>query len=53
VSGVNIEHLRMAEALMFAASEPLGSEDLASSLPEGADVAGLIAELQRIYEAAA
>ena len=50
VSGVNIEHLRMAEALLFAASEPLGSEDLASSLPEGADVAGLIAELQRVYE---
>lgn len=50
VSGVNIEHLRMAEALLFAASEPLGSEDLAGSLPEGADVASLIEELQRIYE---
>jgi segregation and condensation protein B len=50
VSGVNIEHLRMAEALLFAASEPLGNEDLASSLPEGADVAGLIDELQRVYE---
>ena len=50
VSGVNIEHLRMTEALLFAASEPLSEAQLASSLPEGADVAGLLAELQRIYE---
>ena len=50
VSGVNIEHLRMTEALLFAASEPLSAEALASSLPEGADIAGLIAELQRMYE---
>jgi segregation and condensation protein B len=50
VSGVNIEHLRMTEALLFAASEPLGIDALASSLPEGANVAGLVAELQRIYE---
>jgi len=50
VCGVNIEHMRMAEALLFAASEPLNQAQLASSLPEGADVAGLLAELQRIYE---
>jgi len=50
VSGVNIEHLRMTEALLFAACEPLGIDALASSLPEGADVAGLVAELQHIYE---
>ncbi len=50
VSGVNIEHLRMAEALLFAASEPLDAKALASSLPEGADVPGLLAELQAIYE---
>jgi segregation and condensation protein B len=49
-SGVNIDHLRMTEALLFAASEPLGSDALASSLPEGADVAALIGELQKIYE---
>ena len=29
VSGVNMEHLRMAEALLFAACEPLGAEALA------------------------
>ena len=50
VSGVNIEHLRMAEALLFAACEPLSIDDLASSLPEGADVGSLVAELQRMYE---
>lgn len=50
VSGVNIEHLRMTEALLFAASEPLGLDALAHSLPEGADVGGLLAELRQIYE---
>jgi segregation and condensation protein B len=49
-SGVNAEHLRMAEALLFAASEPLDVKALASSLPEGADVAALLSELQQIYE---
>jgi len=47
---INIEHLRMAEALLFAASEPLSEEALKVSLPEGANVEGIIAELQTIYE---
>jgi len=50
VTAANLEHLRMAEALLFAASEPLSAEALASSLPEGADVPSLIKELQHIYE---
>jgi segregation and condensation protein B len=50
VSGLNAEHLRMTEALLFAASEPLDEKALASSLPEGADVPALIAELQRLYD---
>ena len=50
VSGLNAEHLRMTEALLFAASEPLDEKALATSLPEGADVPALVAELQRIYE---
>jgi segregation and condensation protein B len=50
VTGLNPEHLRMTEALLFAASEPLDEKALASSLPEGADVPVLLAELQRIYE---
>jgi segregation and condensation protein B len=48
--GLNPEHLRMAEALLFAAGEPLDAKALATSLPDGADVAGLISELQAIYE---
>jgi segregation and condensation protein B len=48
--GANPEHLRMAEALLFAASEPLSAKAMATSLPEGADVPGLLAELQEIYE---
>lgn len=50
VLGVNPEHLRMAEALLFAAGEPLDLKALSTSLPEGADVEGLVAELQREYE---
>jgi segregation and condensation protein B len=50
VSGVNIEHLRMTEALLFAASEPLSADAIAHSLPEGADVTALLSELQRSYE---
>jgi len=50
VTGINPEHLRMTEALLFAAGEPLNAKALASSLPEGADVSGLLKELQTIYE---
>ena len=48
--GANPEHLRMTEALLFAASEPLDAKQLATSLPEGADVPALLAELQGLYE---
>src|SRR5690242_3754674 len=48
--GVNPEHLRMVEALLFAAEEPLDPKALSTSLPEGADVPGLISTLQAIYE---
>jgi segregation and condensation protein B len=47
---INAEHLRMAEAILFAASAPLDEKALATSLPEGADVETLLAELARIYE---
>jgi segregation and condensation protein B len=50
VTGFNAEHLRMTEALLFAASEPLDEKALSTSLPEGADVPALLAALQRIYE---
>lgn len=47
---LNPEHLRMTEALLFAASEPLSEDALKVSLPEGADISACIAELQRLYE---
>jgi segregation and condensation protein B len=43
------QNLRMVEALLFASAEPVAAEDLASRLPEGADVAGLLSELQETY----
>ena len=49
-SKANPEHLRMVEALLFAASEPLDQKSLSTSLPEGADVPGLLKALQEIYE---
>jgi len=49
-AAVNMEHLRMTEALLFAAAEPLGEADLKVTLPEGADVPALLAALQREYE---
>jgi segregation and condensation protein B len=49
-AGVNPDHLRMVEALLFAAGEPLDAKALSTSLPEGADVPALMAELQATYE---
>lgn len=49
-SALNPEHVRMAEALLFAAAEPLDAEALATSLPEGADVPAILAELQGLYQ---
>jgi len=43
------EHLRLVEALLFAAAEPLSEEALALKLPEGADVHGLLAQLAAAY----
>jgi segregation and condensation protein B len=43
------QNLRMAEALLFASAEPVDPADLAGRLPEGAEVAGLLRELQDTY----
>jgi segregation and condensation protein B len=48
--GANPEHLRMVEALLFAASEPLDAKALSTSLPEGADVPGLLKALEENYQ---
>jgi len=50
MEGLNPEHLRMLEAILFAAAEPLAVKALASSLPQGADVPALLTELQQSYE---
>ena len=44
------EHLRMAEALLFAAAEPLDEEAIAARLPANADVRTLIEALRQHYE---
>lgn len=41
--------LRIAEALLFASSEPLGATDISPYLGEGADAEALLEELQRRY----
>jgi segregation and condensation protein B len=43
------EKLRIVEALLFAASEPLDEESLKRHMPEGEDVVGLLEELQNLY----
>jgi segregation and condensation protein B len=42
-------HLRMLEALLFAAAEPLSEKEIALRLPEHVDVPELISELQTAY----
>jgi segregation and condensation protein B len=42
-------NLRIIEAMLFAATEPLSQEKLAALLPEGTDVQGLIEDLSKNY----
>lgn len=44
------ELMRMAEALLFAAAEPLDIDSLAARLPAGTDVGAVIEDLQKQYE---
>src|SRR3954470_23106519 len=43
------EAMRLAEALLFAAAEPLGEDVLRARLPQVTDVAAVLAELTRDY----
>jgi segregation and condensation protein B len=43
------QHLRMAEALLFAAAEPLDEATLAARLPHGVDVGALLEDLAGFY----
>ncbi|HLH47979.1 MAG TPA: SMC-Scp complex subunit ScpB [Roseiarcus sp.] len=48
-AAIEPEALRIAEALVFAAAEPLDEAAITSRLPEGSDVVAVMAELQRVY----
>lgn len=43
-------HARMAEALLFAAAEPLDEKTIADRLPEGADINAIVERLTADYE---
>lgn len=43
------EHLRMVEALLFASEKPLAEDEIATRLPEGADVPGHIETIRKFY----
>ena len=45
----HLEHLRMVEALLFAAAEPLDEESIVQRLPGHPEVGPLLAELREIY----
>jgi segregation and condensation protein B len=45
------ESLRLLEAMLFAASEPLAEEELAERLPQGIDVGRALLQLQEEYAA--
>ena len=44
------EHVRMVEALLFATTEPLPVSEIATRLPEDADVEGYLQELKEHYK---
>ena len=48
--GVLPEDVRIAEALVFAAAEPLEESVIAARLSQDADVAAVMEELRRLYE---
>ncbi len=50
MSGVDHQHLRLLEAVLFAATEPLNEAAIAIRLPDGADVDALLTKLARLYE---
>ena len=44
------QHVRLIEALLFAAAEPLDDPTLRQRLPESADLAAILSDLARLYE---
>jgi segregation and condensation protein B len=46
----NSQHLRILEAVLFAASEPLDIASIADRLPEGSDVEALLSQAEEKYQ---
>ena len=46
-----VHQMRVIEAVLFAASDPLSEKALAARLPEGADIRAILARLERDYAA--
>ncbi|MBX9633865.1 MAG: SMC-Scp complex subunit ScpB [Magnetospirillum sp.] len=46
---IQLEHIRLIEAMLFASAEPLDERALAERLPAGMDVGALLTELQQHY----
>jgi len=44
------EQKRVLEAMLFASAEPLGVQTLRERLPDGADIGGMLLELQKSYK---
>ena len=44
------EQIRMAEAILFASTEPVSQKALSERLPEGADIEALMSELAQAYQ---
>ncbi len=49
-SDQQLDHVRMLEALLFAAEEPLDDATLAKRLPDGVDIRTLLEAVQKAYE---
>ena len=47
---LNSKNLRMLEAMLFAATEPVPETSLADRLPEGCNISALLVELSALYE---
>jgi len=43
------QQIRLVEAMLFASAEPLSKDAISTLLPDGADVKGLLKELQGLY----
>ena len=49
MSAVDPQHVRLAEAILFASAEPVPERRLAERLPDGADIKATLAALDDLY----